>query len=112
MLNFGAAKVSQLDVKDLYNAIKQKETCVILDVRTPLEYERGKVEGSINLPVDKIRAEVEEVIPDKEKKVYVYCLSGSRSVIAVEIMIKLGYKNVFDIKSGLLAWRVNKFPIV
>ena len=112
MFDFFTPQVPQLDAKELYNAIKNKDDCIILDVRTPHEFERGKIEGSVNLPVDEVEEKIEQLITDKNKKIYVYCLSGSRSVFAVSEMIKLGYKNVFDIAHGLLAWRVNKFPTV
>ncbi len=112
MFDFGFPKVPQLNVKDLYNAIENKEDCVILDVRTVHEYERNKIAGSINLPVDEVEKKIDSIIPDKNKKIYVYCLSGSRSVFAVDAMVKMGYKNVYDIANGLLAWRVSNYPTV
>ena len=111
MFDFLTPNVPQVDASKLFNAINQKEDMVILDVRTPGEYAKGKIAGSINLPVDRVAKEVEKTIPDKEKTVYVYCLSGSRSVFAADTMIKLGYKKVFDLKSGLLSWRVSNFPL-
>lgn len=101
----------QIDVRDVYKKIQTKENFVLLDVRTPMEYSGGKIAGSINLPVDQVQDQVEKVLPDKEKTVYVYCLSGSRSIAAVEIMKQLGYKNVYSVISGLLAWRVYKLPL-
>lgn len=101
----------QLDARDVYKKIQAKEDFVLLDVRTPMEYSNGKIAGSINLPVDQVQTKVQEIILDKEKTVYVYCLSGSRSIVAVEIMKQLGYKNVFSVISGLLAWRVYKLPL-
>lgn len=111
MFDFMLPKVPQVEVKDLYNAIKANENISILDVRTEGEYSKEKIQNSINLPVDQLAGKIETTSPDKNKKIYVYCLSGSRSVFAVDTMVKLGYKNVFDIKSGLLAWRVNQFPV-
>lgn len=112
MFDFKTPKVPQVEVKVLFDAIEKKEEFVLLDVRTSREYEKGRIAGSINLPVDKIQEEVQEIIPDKDKLIYVYCLSGSRSVLAVDAMIKCGYKKVFDVKSGLLAWRVSSFPVI
>ena len=111
MFDFMLPKVPQVEAKDFYQAIKIDADVSILDVRTEGEYSREKIKGSINLPVDKIAKQIESTITDKNKTIFVYCLSGSRSVFAVDTMIKLGYKNVFDVKNGLLAWRVNKFPV-
>ena len=98
--------------KDVKKAIDSKEQFILLDVRTPGEYARGKIAGCINLPVDTVEANIQAVVPDKAQKIYVYCLSGSRSVLAVDIMVKLGYSNVFDMKQGILAWRAKYFPTI
>ncbi|MFA6017464.1 MAG: rhodanese-like domain-containing protein [Patescibacteria group bacterium] len=104
--------ISQITVDEVQKAINEKIDVVILDVRTPAEYSRGKIEGSINIPVDDIASQITTAIPNKNKTVYVYCLSGSRSDVAVEIMIQLGYTNVFSMTSGLLMWRSKKYPMV
>lgn len=101
----------QIDARDVYKKIQAKEDFVLLDVRTSMEFSGGRIAGSINLPVDQVQDLVEKILPDKEKTVYVYCLSGSRSIAAVEIMRQLGYKNVFSVISGLMAWRVYKLPL-
>ena len=111
MDDFSQPTVPQVNVEDVKKALDAKEQCVLLDVRTPGEYTRGKITGSINLPVDQIQSDIETVIPDKSAKVYVYCLSGSRSVYAVDMMGKLGYTNVFDVSHGLLAWRVKGYTV-
>ena len=51
-------------------------------------------------------------VVNKSKTIYVYCLSGSRSNVAVETMVQLGYKKVFSMTSGLLMWRSKKYPLV
>lgn len=112
MDDFSEPKVPQVSAEDVKKAIDRKENYILLDVRTPEEYARGKIAGSINLPVDKVDCDIPKVVPDKSAKVYVYCLSGSRSIHAVDIMVKLGYTNVFDMEYGLLGWRVKYFPVV
>lgn len=108
---FGNSNTPQIDTRDVYKKIQAKEDFVLLDVRTPDEYSRQRIANSINLPVDQVQSQIETVVPDKNKTVYVYCLSGSRSIAAVSIMKQLGYKNVYDMISGLMAWRVYKLPL-
>lgn len=112
MFDFLKPKVPTVSVDDLMKAIEMKEKIVILDVRTPEEYARVHIENSINLPVDKITDRVTTVITDKDTKLFVYCMSGSRSVMAVDMMVNMGYTNVFDVTSGLLAWRIKKYPLI
>ena len=110
MFGFGP-KVPSVSVEDVKKALDETSDCAVLDVRTSEEYTRGHIKGSINLPVNVVATSVEKILSDKNKTIYVYCLSGSRSNQAVGTMLKLDYKNVFDIKSGLLAWRSKKYPL-
>lgn len=61
-----------------------------LDVRTKREYDRGHVEGFINIPVDELRERIGELA--KEKPLYVMCQSGLRSYLAVRILAGYGYE--------------------
>lgn len=100
----------QVDV--LKRKIDSGGKIVIVDVRTPIEIARGKIEGSISIPLDFFEDSIEKKVPDKKENVYLYCLSGSRSIIAAQIMERKGYKNVFNVLSGMLAWRAKGYPQV
>jgi phage shock protein E len=104
--------VPQVSADEVKSGIDTGKDMILLDVRTAGEYSRGKIANSINLPVDEISGKIESIIPDKEATVYVYCLSGSRSMHAVDVMIKSGYKHVYDMANGLLAWRVKGYSLV
>lgn len=69
---------------------------VLLDVRTAEEYRDGHIDGSVNLPLDKISA-IENVVKDKSTPLYVHCLSGGRSGRAVSYLKQIGYTNVKNI---------------
>jgi rhodanese-related sulfurtransferase len=60
-----------------------------LDVRTPVEYEAGHIEGFPNLPVDELREHLSEL--PKDRPVYVICQSGLRSYIATRILKENGF---------------------
>jgi len=111
MFGFNQLDVPEIEVSKVYEALKNNKDVIMIDVRTPQEFSRGNIMGSINVPVDFVELKVEKVVTDKNKTVYVYCLSGARSNMAVNTMVKKGYKNVFSMKSGLLAWRMNKYPM-
>jgi rhodanese-related sulfurtransferase len=111
MFGIGIPTVPEIDAKEVYDNLQGKKGIALVDVRTAQEYRRGSIEGSINIPLQELSEKIESKISDKNKTVYVYCLSGSRSIVAVDQMIKMGYKNVFSMKSGLLAWRANQLPL-
>lgn len=100
-----------IDVETVKKALDEKDNLIILDVRTQAEYERGRIPSSINIPLDEIDSKVDTLTSDKNESLYVYCLSGSRSMLAAEQLMKLGYKNIFNITNGLLAWKSHHYPI-
>jgi len=69
---------------------------IIIDVRSPLEYASGHVEGSVNLPLDRFVEAYAAVIQDKAKQVVVYCASGARSSQAVQFLMAQGYANAVN----------------
>ena len=69
---------------------------VLLDVRTPDEYNEGHIPGSKNVALQAIER-VTEVIPEKETPVFVYCRSGARSGRAVAAMKQMGYTKAENI---------------
>lgn len=105
------SQVPQITAETVYKAITDKENIILLDVRTPEEYVKGKIEGSINIPVDEVADRVVAEIPDKNKTMYVYCLSGSRSDYAAALLLQMGYTNAFSMTHGLLMWRSKKYPL-
>lgn len=111
MFDFLAPKVPQIEVDKVKRAIDSKGDIDLLDVRTPQEFVKGNITRSINIPVDDIQNRVEKALPDKSRTIYVYCLSGLRSVHAVNTMIKLGYTHAYSMTSGLLAWRTKNYPL-
>ncbi len=109
---FGFAKsVPSITAEEVKQVLDKKADIILLDVRTPDEYNRGHLKGSVLLPVDTVLEKAASVLKDKKKTLYVYCLSGSRSVKATETLRQLGFANVFNMTSGLLAWRAKGYPL-
>ena len=75
---------------------KKTDGAVLLDVRTVEEYRDGHIEGSVNLPLDRIAA-IESMVKDKNTPLFVHCLSGGRSRQAVAQLKKTGYHHVRNI---------------
>lgn len=73
---------------------------LLLDVRTPEEFQAGHVAGATNIPVGALAGRVGEIAAGRE--VVVYCRSGRRSAAAAEMLRERGHK-VIDIGS-MEAW--------
>lgn len=79
------------------NKIKEaiRNGAIIIDVRTPHEYDNGKVPGSINIPVDRISVSIERIKAMK-KPVVLCCESGMRSNTAKNILKSAGLQEVHN----------------
>lgn len=75
---------------------------VLLDVRTPQEYQAGHIPGSQNIPLQEI-GRASAGVGGKETPLFVYCHSGARSRQAVGVLQRMGYLNVKNI-GGIAAY--------
>ena len=76
---------------------------VILDVRTKSEYNDYHILNAVLLPDTEIIDRANEVLPDKSKKILVYCRSGRRSKNAAAELAAMGYSNVWEF-GGIIDW--------
>lgn len=74
--------------------MKTKEVKVI-DVRTPMEFAGGHVEGSLNIPLDTIDQKINEIL-EMNKPIILCCASGMRSFSAYQYLTQKGCANVTD----------------
>lgn len=84
------------DIDQGIQEYKEASGAVLLDVRTQQKYREGHVPTSKNVPLQSL-TQVEKVVGDKNKPLFVYCYSGSRSSQAVRMLSKMGYANVKNI---------------
>lgn len=80
--------LKQWHLEDL-ESLPRDGSVTLLDVRTPVEFGRGHIEGFRNIPVDDLRQRIQEI--EQGKPVYVICQSGMRSYIATRILAGYGF---------------------
>lgn len=98
---FGQKNVNVDEAKKMIDESKQLQ---IVDVRTPQEFASGHIEGAIN--IDWRDASFSDKIKKlkKKKTVLLYCRSGRRSLSAMNKMVELGFKDVYNMEGGVLEW--------
>jgi rhodanese-related sulfurtransferase len=77
----------------------------LLDVRTRGEWERGHLAGSLNVPIQELRARLATLALDRARPTVAICLSGHRSIPAVRLLARRGFAEVRQLRGGMLAWR-------
>lgn len=82
----------------------------IVDVRTPGEFEGGHIRQAQNIDWRDAGFETSINTIDKNKPVFVYCLSGGRSASAAAKMRSMGFKEVYELSGGIMQWRASNLP--
>lgn len=99
---------------DVAEMMKNGKDIILLDVRTPEEYEEVHLKGATLLPVQQLSQQSLNEIglgeDMKDKEIYIYCRSGSRSQTAYNIMESLGYTNIKSVAGGMIHWEEDNYP--
>ena len=98
----GKAAYHKISAEEAYEMMVSQEV-VIVDVRTPEEYDGGHIPNAILVPNESIGDDMPEALPDKEATLLIYCRSGRRSKEASEKLLKLGYKSIYEF-GGIIDW--------
>ncbi|WMJ72055.1 MBL fold metallo-hydrolase [Cytophagaceae bacterium ABcell3] len=93
--------ITSVSPEEFAGRYKQQDVDVA-DVRRPGEYDSGHVKGAVNVPLDYIKEEAKQKIP-QEKPVYIHCAGGYRSMIAASVLKRSGWEHVLNIKKGFKA---------
>ena len=82
---------------------------VLIDVRTPAEYESGYIDGAGNINVEILEQNL-DLIP-RDVPIVVYCRSGNRSAQATQILVQNGFTEVYDL-GGVLDWEASGLTLI
>ncbi|NNF33541.1 MAG: rhodanese-like domain-containing protein [Saprospiraceae bacterium] len=93
-----------VNVEEAKKLIKERSDLIIVDVRTPQEWEAGSLPGTINIDVKANDFESQIKKLDSSDTYLVHCRSGARSTKAVKVMEEQGFKNIYHLDGGFLAW--------
>lgn len=103
MFGLFGKRTAAMSMKDAQAELAKDRSIVLLDVRSKDEHKNGHIKGSINVPLDRIAASIAQKVPNKQSRIFVYCLSGGRSNSACSFLSKNGYENVVNI-GGITGW--------
>jgi len=105
-------EVEELFPWDLEELLQNDPGILILDIREPYEFDAMHIRNSVNVPRGVLESaceyDYEETVPElveaRERDIVVICRSGKRSVLAADVMQKMGYAKVRSLKTGLRGW--------
>ncbi len=103
------AAVPEIAVKQLKQRLDRGDDLYILDVREPHEYQICNLNGHL-IPLGELPRRVSEL--DSSREIVAHCRSGKRSAEAVEFLTKAGFRKIWNLKGGILAWSDEVDPSV
>ncbi|CAA9546753.1 MAG: Molybdopterin-synthase adenylyltransferase [uncultured Thermomicrobiales bacterium] len=104
LLDQARSRISEVDVPTAQARIAAAAPAII-DVREGDEVEQGIIPGATHIPRGFLELRVEDVLPDKDRPVLVYCAGGTRSALAAKSLQDLGYHDVSSLVGGFNAWK-------
>jgi rhodanese-related sulfurtransferase len=107
--------LQDVGVQEAFDLIQQNQgnpDFIIVDVRTPEEFNDGHIENAVNIDFysETFRQDLDKL--DKSKVYLVYCRSGNRSGQAMDIMDELGFQEVYNLDTGIQEWIAKGFPVI
>lgn len=102
-------KVDLMTVQDLRKHLFTQGDLAIVDVRRQNEWDEGHIEGSTHIYLGHLQKEVNSL--SQQKPIAVICKTGTRSSFGASILLKKGFKQVFNCLGGIDAWRKSGFPL-
>jgi rhodanese-related sulfurtransferase len=106
--------VTVIEVNAARQFVAQHENAVIMDVRTPVEYKMSHITGSVNVDVQDESFEDMVIALDPDKTYIVHCTKNpadGRSSRALETLKGLGFKYLYNLEGGYVAWKDAELPL-
>jgi rhodanese-related sulfurtransferase len=109
IVNESKSRVKEINV-DQYQQMAHEDH-VLIDTREDNEWQAGHAKGAIHLSKGIIERDIENAIPDKSKKLVLYCGGGFRSAMAADNLQKMGYTAAISLDGGWRAWNEAGLPV-
>lgn len=112
-------RVKEVMPWDLSRSLAAGNRPMLLDVREPSEFAMLRIPGSINVPRGVLEQSCEwdydETVPElaagRDLEIVVICRSGKRSVLAADMLLRMGFVNVVSLKTGVRGWNDFEQPM-
>jgi rhodanese-related sulfurtransferase len=114
-----AARVEELNPIECQRWIDARPNALVVDIREPNEYREGAIAGAIHVPrgmidllADHDYIERDVRLQDRSRPILLYCRSGLRSVLAADVLQRMGFVEVVSMAGGITDWKLVNLPLV
>jgi rhodanese-related sulfurtransferase len=104
-------QIHEIAVEEVQQKLYLGHPCRVIDVREASEWSQGHIPGAIHVGKGVIERDIEQVVPDVQTELILYCGGGSRSALAAESLQKMGYQNIWSMHGGMRGWLDAGLPV-
>ncbi len=106
------SQVAELDVHEMKWRLEAGKGLTVIDIRERDEWNQGHLPGARFVPRGFLELRIEEIQPDREVPIVVYCAGGVRSLLGARDLKAMGYTTVFSMAGGFNQWKNSGLPFV
>jgi len=110
-----APPISEIEADDLYHRLNSEDSpAILIDVRSPEEYFGlgGHIKDTIFIPLGELMDRIDRIEDFKNNEIVTICHSGARSMMAARLLGRVGFKDIRNLKGGMMMWHRKGYPVV
>jgi rhodanese-related sulfurtransferase len=104
-------RIRECSVAEVKAKLDRGERVVFIDVREDREFAKDRAAGAKHISRGVLERDIEELVPEKQAEIVLYCGGGYRSALSADSLRQMGYPNVISMAGGIRAWRDAGYPI-
>ena len=104
-------RIREVELSALLPRLGGAAAPVLVDVREQDEWAAGHARGALFLSKGVIERDIEDVLPDLDQEIVLYCGGGYRSALAADALQQMGYRRVSSLVGGWRAWLAAQAPV-
>ena len=103
--------MKEVSLEEARQRLEQNPHAILLDVREDKEWEKGHAQRALHLGKGVLERDLEELIPNPQTEIIMYCGGGFRSVLTCDAAQRMGYSNVHSLAGGYKAMLAAQWPM-
>ena len=111
LVNEAKPYVKEITIDQARDRLKQNPQAILMDVREDREWEKEHAAEAVHLGKGILDRDLEQMVPDQNREIIMYCGGGYRSVLTAQVAQKMGYKNVCSLMGGYKGLVQAKWPM-
>jgi rhodanese-related sulfurtransferase len=111
LVNEAKPYVKEITIDQARERLAQNPQAILMDVREDREWEKEHAAQAIHLGKGILERDLEQMVPDQNREIIMYCGGGYRSALTAQVAQKMGYKNVYSLIGGYKGLVQAKWPM-